>query len=113
MRPIEETNPKNSAPVNRCVRMIVPPVEPVVLDGRQRLQTFPGGASRYGAALEIPLAGFHRVHQQEIRTPMLTKELDLGTIQSAPKRAYRFSVRSGHQQHRVSAHPVLNRTLFQ
>ena len=47
--------------VDRCVGMVIAPVEPVVLEGRETLQTFALRWAGDGATLEIPFAGCRTV----------------------------------------------------
>src|SRR4051812_11885507 len=49
--------------VNGCIRVIVAPVEPVILQGGNARQTFSLGWSGNGAALEVPFAGCGAIEQ--------------------------------------------------
>src|SRR5215469_13909174 len=99
--------------IDGSIRMVIPPVEPEVLDGRQSREACPRRGTAYRTTLKVPLARRAGVHQDRIRSSALAEKLYILVLQPTQERAHRFSIRAAQNQDRISSHPVLNRTLLE
>src|SRR5580692_10861131 len=80
------------------IRMVVAPVEPVILQCGDAIETFSLRGSRRGAALEVPLAGGEGVEQGPVFLSgvacvvALKKEFGVSAVDPADEDAKRFAV---------------------
>src|ERR1700751_825863 len=99
--------------IDGSIRMVVPPVEPEVLDRWQGGEARPRRGTAHRTALEVPLTRCAGNHQDHILGSALAEKLDVLVFQATHERAHRFPIRSAQYQDRLSSHAVLDRTLLE
>src|SRR5947208_5697839 len=88
--------------------MIIPPIEPKILQKWQSFQTFSLLRAGSSTALKIPFTAGSGIDQNPFVAAALAEEFDVGTIEPAYKSTHRFPVRPRGQKNRKSAQTILN-----
>src|SRR5712672_2071654 len=100
--------------VNSSPRIVVLPIEPVVLQEIDLLQTLPRRRTARRASCKVPRVPL-RVEQPPLcilpTALRIAVELDVHSIPLRAERAYRFPVWPGHQHHWNAGNSVLDRSL--
>lgn len=114
---------QRSTSIDRCLGIVLAPVEPVVLDGIEMFETHAGRRAVDRTTAEVPFAAVHIIHHQlSARTLVqscfvvviegsIELQLLFGPWQPSAKNSHGFTIGSDYQYDRFRPDTVINEPL--